>query len=122
MVYALTITIAVGLVALALVGIAVVLARRAAGVEGWRSLGRWRWYPSPLGLLLLLPLAALLLWRLFPAILLIPIILPFFWRGRRLPTPFLFVWNLGRRPPPPEAAHDLDDGTIEGQYRPLDDE
>jgi hypothetical protein len=121
MIYALTITIAVGLLLLALLGIGVLLARRTAG-SGWPSIGRWRWYPSPLGLLLLLPLAALVLWRLFPAILLIPIILPFFWRTRRLATPFLFVWNLGRRPPPPDAGHDGNDRTIEGQYRPLDDD
>ncbi len=122
MIYALTVTIAVGLLVLALLGIGVLLARSAAGGGAdWRSIGRWRWYPSPLGLLLVVPLAALLLWRLFPAILLIPIILPFFWRGRRLATPFLFVWNLGRRPPP-RTGHDGDDRTIEGRYRPLDDE
>lgn len=121
MIYSLAITIAIGLLLLALLGVAVLLARRAAGTD-WPSIGRWRWYPSPLGLLLLLPLAGLLLWRLFPAILLLPIVLPFFRRGRRLATPFLFVWNLGRRAPPPGAGDDGDDRTIEGQYRPLDDE
>ncbi|OGO53283.1 MAG: hypothetical protein A2148_09160 [Chloroflexi bacterium RBG_16_68_14] len=107
MVYALTITVAAGLLVLALVGLGLLLARRA-DAEGWPSLGRWRWYPSPLGLLLLLPLAGLFLWRLFPALLLFPILLPFFRRSRRI--------RMRRAGPRGE------DGAIEGQYRPLDDD
>ena len=121
MIYALTITIVVGVLALLLVGLSVVLARRAAG-RGWPSVGRWRWYPSPLGLLLLLPLAGLLLWRLFPILLFIPFILPFFRRGWRLRAPLSFFWNVGRGAPPPRRnGNGLDDRTIEGEYRPLDD-
>ena len=105
MIYALTITVAAGLLLLALIGFAVALVRRVAGVGDWPWRGRWRWYPTPLGLLVLLPLAGLLLWRLFPELLFLPIILPFFWRGR--------FFRRRRR----EGA----DGAIEGTYRPLDD-
>ena len=121
MIYPLTITIAVGLLLLVLLSVAVVLARRAAGAGGLGSVAGWRWYPSPLGLLILVPLAALLVWRLFPAVLLIPVIFPFFWRGRRLAGPLRFLWNLGRR-----ANQRPDDGgddrAIDGRYRPLDDD
>ena len=119
MIYALTVTIAAGLLLLVLFTIGIALARRAAGAD-WPLSGRWHWYPTPLGLLILLPVAGLLLWRLFPLILFIPIVLPFMLRGRRF-GPFLFrLWNLGRRPPP--GDDDDDDDSIEGRYRPLDDE
>lgn len=128
MVYALVITIAAGVLLLFLIGGAVLFARRAA-TGNWPSIGRWRWYPSPLGLLLLLPLAGLLLWRIFPALLLLPVIFPFFLRGRRWGQPLFFLWNLGRRNgrPADEARDETrdergDDSTIEGQYRPLDEE
>jgi hypothetical protein len=121
MIYALTITIAAGLLLLALLGSVVLLARRVAGLDAWRNVGGWRWYPSPLGLLLLLPLAALILWRLFPAVLLIPVVLPFFWRGRRSAGPLLYIWNLGRRRRP-RADGEGDGRVIDGQYRRLDDE
>jgi len=121
MIYALTTTIAVGVLLLLLLAGAVLLARRAAG-EGWPSIGRWRWYPSPLGLLLLLPIAALLLWRFFPAFLFIPLILPFFLRGRRVGRPFFFVRRPGRRGSSSNGRHSADERPIEGQYRPLDDE
>ena len=119
MIYALTVTIAAGLLLLVLFTIGIALARRAAGAD-WPLSGRWHWYPTPLGLLILLPVAGLLLWRLFPLILFIPIVLPFMLRGRRF-GPFLFR-NLGRRPPPGDEGRDDDDDAIEGQYRPLDDE
>lgn len=121
MIYALTITIAAGLLLLGLLAGVVLLARRVAGPGGLRNLASWRWYPSPLGLLLVLPLAALVLWRLFPAVLLIPVVLPFFWRGRRTAGPLRFFWNLGRRPPTPRHD-DGDDRSIDAQYRPLDDD
>lgn len=121
MVYALAITILAGLVLLVLLAAAVLLARRAAEAGGLGNVAGWRWYPSPLGLLILLPLAALLVWRLFPAVLLIPVVLPFFWRGRRLTGPLQFLWNLGRRQHP--RRHDGgDDRAIDGRYRPLDDD
>lgn len=120
MTYALIITVAVGLLLLLLLGSGGFLARRVmeAAERGEAPFGRWRWYPSPLGLLLLLllPLAALLLWRIFPAFLFIPIIIPFFWRWRRLGRPFFFGQRPGRRPPEHE------DDSIEGRYRPLDDQ
>jgi hypothetical protein len=121
MVYALMITVLAGLLLLALLAVAVLLARRAAAAGGWGDVAGWRWYPSPLGLLLVLPLAALLVWRLFPAILLIPVVLPFFWRGRRLAGPLLFFWNLGRRRRP-RTDGEGDDRAIDGRYRRLDDE
>ena len=109
MIYALTITIAAGVLLLVLLGVAVLLARRAAGGSiGWPPIGGWRWYPSALGLLALLLLAGLLLSRLFPAFLFLPIVIPFFWWRRRRGGPG------GRR--------DGDDRTIEGRYRPLDDQ
>ena len=121
MIYALTVTIAAGLLLLALFAIGIALARRAAGGD-WPSIGRWRWYPTPLGLLILLPVTGLLLWRLFPLLLFIPIVLPFLLRGGRF-GPLLFrLWNLGRRPPPGDEGQDGDDDAIEGRYRPLDDE
>ena len=109
MIYALTITIAAGVLLLALLGGAMLLARRAAGGSiGWPPIGGWRWYPSALGLSMVLLLAGLLLSRLFPAFLFLPIVIPFFWWRRR--------W--GR----PGGRRGRDDHTIEGRYRPLDDE
>ncbi len=126
MVYALTITIAAGVVLLLLLGGGAVLARRAADGQ-WPSLRRSRWYPSPLGLLLLVPVAGLLLFRFLPVLLLLPVILSLFRRGRvrGLGGPLFRLWTMGRRPPPPPPAseeRDGDDGSIEGTYRPLDDE
>ena len=108
MIYALTITVAAGVLLLGLLAVAALFARRAAGsgVE-WPSLGGWRWYPSALGLSVLLLLAGLLLSRLFPAFLLLPIVIPFFWWRRR--------WG------GPRDRRGRDDRTIEGHYRPLDD-
>lgn len=111
MIYALVVTIAAGLLLLALLGGAVLLARRAAGAtDGWPSFGRWRWYPSALGLALLLLAGGLLLWRLFPALLFIPIILPFFLRGR-------FRWRGGSS----TVGGGNGDGSIDGHYRRLED-
>jgi hypothetical protein len=75
----LTISIAAALAMLALIVGAYYLATRVAQGEGL-SLGGIRWYPSPLALLILVPIAALLMWRFSLGFLLIPIILPFFWR------------------------------------------
>lgn len=84
----------------------------AAAGEGRAPFGRWRWSPSPLALLLL-PLLGLLLWRIMPELLFIPIILPIFWWRRRIPAPSFVRRRTG------EKARE--DGTIEGQYRRLDD-
>jgi len=85
----LTITIAAGLALLALFGGGLLFVRRVAleGAPGL-SLRGWRWYPSPLAWILL-PLAGLLLWRLFPAFLFLPFLLPMFLlRGRRFSSFF----------------------------------
>ena len=110
MIYALTITIAAGLLLLLLLAGGFVAVRRAVD-KGWQpAIGRWRWYPNSLGrlLLLALPLAGLVLWRLFPELLFVPFLLPLVWRWRR---------RRGR--PAPRSAND---DSIEGSYRPLDDQ
>ncbi len=108
MIYALTIIVAAGLLLLALLAARGVLAERAGS-----NIRGWRWYPSPLAVMLLMPLAGLLLWRMAPALLVIPIIVPVFWRTRL----FRRLWNLGRR-----RATGKDDGDIiDGQYRPFDE-
>ncbi len=107
MIYALTITIAAGLLLLAVLGGAALVARRAQEDGGWPSIGRWRWYPNALGLTVLVLVAGLLLWRLFPALLLVPIVLPFFWRRRFFRGP--------------RSRRDQEDQAIEGRYRPFDD-
>ena len=116
MVYALVITIAAAVLIFAVLSGAVMLARRAAGAGGVRlpSLGRWRWYPSPLGLLLLLPMLGLLLFRVVPGLFLLPLLLRFISRGRRLGNPPFFR--------PPRRNRPDDDDAIPGEYRPLDDE
>jgi hypothetical protein len=121
MIYSLAITATVALILLFLLAGGFVYVRRAVGAaaEGRAPFGRWRWYPSPLGLLLLVPLAALLFFRFFPVVLLIPIILPFLRRGAR--GPLSFLWNAGRPAPPQSRTRDGDDGETEGEYRPLDD-
>ncbi len=80
MIYALTIIVAAGLLLLALLAARGFLAQRAG--SNLRPIRGWRWYPSPLAVMLLLPLLGLLLWRMAPALLVIPIIVPFFWRAR----------------------------------------
>jgi hypothetical protein len=79
MAYALIISIAAGVLLLALLALAGVLVSRRGPV----SLRGWRWYPSPLGLLLLVPVAAFLLWRALPVLIFVPLVIPFFWRMRR---------------------------------------
>jgi len=123
MVYALVITITVGVLILLLMGGGAVLVQRAVGAaqRGEAPFGRWRWYPSPLGLLILLPIGVLLVFRFLPVLLVIPVILPFFWRGRRLAGPLLFLWNLGRQARPNKSRDD-DDDIIDGESRRPDDE
>jgi hypothetical protein len=86
---------------LAVVLVTYSLLRRALG-GGAVALGGWRWYPSWAAAVLLLPIAAFLAWRLSPALIFIPVILPFA-RG-----------FIRRRP------RSDDDGAIEGAYRPVD--
>jgi hypothetical protein len=121
MIYALAITIFAGLFLLMLLGGLGLLIQRG----GWRglALGSWRWRPNAVGFTVLALVAGLLLWRVFPELLLLPIIIPFLWRGRgRGGQRYRWAWRSGRRRPP-SNGHRADDGhAIEGQYRSLDDE
>jgi hypothetical protein len=88
-----TISVAAAIAMFALIFGAYWLATRVAQGEGL-TLGGLRWYPSPLALLILLPIAGLLMWRFSLGFLIIPIILPFFWRrgfGERFAA-----WTQGR--------------------------
>ena len=75
--YALSIAIA-AVFACTLVAFALRLVRSKDGV---RLVGGWRWHPSLLGLSVALLVAGLLLWRFFPEIVILPIIVPIFWWG-----------------------------------------
>ncbi|MGB2694729.1 MAG: hypothetical protein WBD55_06010 [Dehalococcoidia bacterium] len=118
MVYALVITIAAALLILAAIAGGTLLVRQAAG-HSVPTLGRWRFYPSPIGLLVLPLLAALVFLRFVPGLLFIPFVLPFALRGRRF-------WGGRRRRNEPtngrNSGESVDESTIEGQYRNLDDE
>ncbi len=74
-------------------------------------------------LVLLLPLAAIVLWRVFPVVLFIPMVVPFFWRwraGRRERVSFVRRRDEHR---PSSNGHSAGDGhAIEGSSRPVDDE
>ncbi len=74
-------------------------------------------------LLFALPFIGLLLWRVFPAFLFLPIIIPFFWRWQSGSRAFFRGWRPGQRRPPTNGngSYRADD-PIEGRYRPLDDE
>ena len=126
MAYAVIITIAVAALLLGLIGGGALLARRAVGAasRGESVFGAWRWHPNQLGWLLVLvvPVAAFFLWRVFPIFLFLPIVVPFFlrWRGRGGRP---FNWRSRRRQRPSSNGHrEGDDQTIEGTYRSLDDE
>jgi hypothetical protein len=82
MLIALTISIAAGLVMLALIVGGALLARRAAAGEGaGAAFGSWRFYPSPWVLLLLPLVAAFFLSRFLPGFIFLPLfIVPFFLR------------------------------------------
>lgn len=110
MIYALTITVAAGLLLLLLLAAAFIAVRRAVDKSWQPAIGRWRWYPNSLGrlLLLALPLAGLLLWRIFPELLVVPFILPLVWR-----------WRRGKGRPAPRSAND---DSIEGSYHRMDDQ
>jgi hypothetical protein len=121
MIYALAITIFAGLFLLALVSGLSLLVQRG----GWRglALGSWRWRPNAIGFTVLALVAALLLWRVFPEFLFLPIIIPFLWRGRgRRGRPNKWAWRSGQRRPPSNGHRPDDSHAIEGQYRNLDDE
>lgn len=121
MIYALVITIAVGLFLITLLSGLGLLIQRG----GWRglALGSWRWRPNAIGFTVLALVAALLLWRVFPEFLFLPVIIPFLWRGRaRGGQPHGWVWRSGQRRPPTNGHRPADDHAIEGQYRNLDDE
>jgi len=99
--YALIITLIAGVTLLTLIAVAFALGRRLAGGE-WPAIGGWSWRPTPAGLLLLVPLAGLLLWRLLPALLVLPLM--FLLRGLRLRSMF-------------GGGDDGDDGAIDGEFR-----
>lgn len=96
MLYSLVITIAAAIVLVAVIAGVALLARRLSGGEGLAVFRGWRWYPSPLGLLILLPIVAFLLIRAAPLLLLIPLAIPLLWRSRRLAGPGFVLWNLWR--------------------------
>jgi hypothetical protein len=101
----LTISIAAAIAMFALIAGAYWLATRAASGEGF-SLGSMRWYPSPLVLLILAPIALLVMWRFSLGFLIIPIILPFVWRrgfGERF-----VAWTQGRGRRRPDERNDDD--------------
>jgi hypothetical protein len=81
-----------------------VLALAALAVS--RGLAGWRWCPSRLAMLLMLPLLGLLLWRIFPELLFIPIVIPLFW-----------TWRRGS----PSPRRDGERGIIDVPYRRLDE-
>ena len=117
--YALVVTIAAGVLLLALLGGAVVLARGVAAGGGLPSIRGWRWFPSPLALLIVVPVVALLAWRALPVLLVLPFVLPFFLRGRRRGT----VFFMGRERPRRNGGNGTNgtNGTIEGERRPSDE-
>jgi len=121
MIYALAITIVAGLFLITLLSGLGLLVQRGS----WRglALGSWRWRPNAIGFAVLALVAGLLLWRVFPGLLFLPIIIPFLWRGRgRGGQPSRWVWRSGRRRPPSNGHRAADGHAIEGQYRNLDDD
>jgi hypothetical protein len=107
---ALAVTIAAALAMLAVIFGAYWLASRFAR-EGGVEIGAVRWFPSPFAfvLVLLIPVAALLLWRFSFAFILIPILLPFLWRRGG----FASLWKRRGRPDREKAEED--------DNRPMDD-
>lgn len=117
MVYSLAITILATVAILFVISFVALTVRRIAKGESAISLRGWRWYPSPLGLLVLAPIVALLAWRMLPALILLPIVLPFFRRGRGGNNGRGGDWRDG---PPPPAPPRPSGKPIEAQYRPRD--
>ena len=95
MLYSLIVALTFGLLFLALLGIATRLARDVSSRGGVRvpALGGWYWYPSTLAFLFLLPLAAVVVARFLPALIVLPLALPFLFRRRA----GLFSWDWGHR-------------------------
>ena len=96
MIYSVGITITAGILILAFFIAFAVLARQVAHGEGLGTLRGWRWYPSPLALIVLVPILAFLLVRAVPLLFALPLVIPIIWRTRWLAGPLLFIWNLGR--------------------------
>jgi hypothetical protein len=128
-IYAVVIAIAAGLALLAIPAGLFMLGRKAA--QGALSLRNWSWRPNGLGFAVLAILGAVVLWRIFPEVLFVPFIIPFFmrFRGRRSGGtsgnggPFVWQWRSRRGQPPSSNGHKQDDDqAIEGQYRNVDDE
>ena len=116
MIYSLGITIAAFVVIMVFLSAVALLARQVARGEGLGELRGWRWYPSPLALVVLVPVLAFLLVRAAPLLFALPLIIPVLWRSRWLAGPLLFIWNLGRR-----IDRNRGDGPIDGEYRPFSD-
>jgi len=117
MIYSLGITITAFILILAFFVAVSLLARRVAHSDGLGTLKGWRWYPSPLALMVLIPILAVLVVRAAPLLFALPLIIPMLWRSRRLAGALMFIWNLGRK-----ARGDTGDGSIEGQYRRIRDD
>jgi len=128
MIYALVLTVAAGLLLLAL-PTGLFLAGRNVSRGGF-SFRSWRWHPNALGFTALALVATFILWRIFPEVLFLPMVLPFFWRwrSRRSGGTSGWTWRAKRGQAPPTNGHHSnghhkdDDHAIEGQYRNLDDE
>ena len=73
MIYSLGITIIAGILILAFFIAVSLLARRVAHGEGLGTLRGWRWYPSPLALVVLIPVLAVLLVRAAPLLFALPL-------------------------------------------------
>ena len=114
MVYSLTITIIAGVLILSFFVALALLSRQVAIGEGMGPVRGWRWYPSPLALMVMLPILAFVLYRAAPLVVALPLVIPFIWRSRSLAAPLLFVWNLGRK------ARGSD-GPSDGRYPPYSD-
>jgi hypothetical protein len=128
MVYALVITVAAGLLLLALPAGLFWFGRRAT--QGNLSFRGWRWHPNRIGFSVLAIVAAVVFARFFPGILFLLFVIPVLWRfrGRRSGggRPFVWQWRAKRGQPHTNGQSNGhkqgDDPAIEGQYRNLDDE
>lgn len=117
MVYSLAITTLAAVVILFVIAFIGLTVRRIAKGEPAFSMRAWRWYPTPLGMLLLTPIVVLLAWRMLPALMLLPLVLPFFRRRGRGNDDHRDDWRNGPPPPPPPSSPGR---PIEAQFQPLD--
>src|ERR1700694_4321491 len=102
MIYALIITVIAGL-ALLSIPTAIVVAGRRLRKRGLAVSG-WSIRPNAVGFTIIAIVVAFTLGRVFPEVLFLPLVLPFFWRfrgGRRsgAGVPFAWQWRARREPP-----------------------